>query len=157
MQQHNYGQTPENTDRRCYVCGEVGHLASKCKQTKKESSRPQNSTPPISKARGQGLKAVTSVKKPLDLLYSDTDSEGLNSSISTIRVEDKGSRPCKVTVQGVPAQGVIDSGADITIINADFFKNIAAATKLRKKAFKRRTKFHTHMIRSHSSWTATLI
>ena len=53
-------------------------------------------------------------------------------------MEDKGSRPRKVTVtvQGVPAQGVIDSGADITIINADLFKNIAAATKLRKKAFK---------------------
>ena len=124
------------------MCGEVGHLASKCKQTKKESSRPQNSTPPISKARGQGLKAVTSVEKPLDLLYPDTDSEGLNSSISTIPVEDKGSRPRKVTVtvQGVPAQGVIDSGADITIINADFFKNIAAATKLRKKAFKQADK-----------------
>ena len=134
MRQHNYGQTLENTDRRCYVCGEVGHLASKCKQAKKESSRPQNSTPPISKARGQGLKAVTSVEKPLDLLYPDTDSEGSNSSISTIRVEDKGSRPHKVTVtvQGALAQGVIDSGADITIINADLFKNIAAATKLRR-------------------------
>ena len=45
-------------------------------------------------------------------------------------------RKVTVTVQGVPARGVIDSGADITIINADLFKNIAAATELRKKAFK---------------------
>ena len=53
-------------------------------------------------------------------------------------IEDKGSRPRKVvvTIQGIPAQGVINSGADITIINADLFKNIAAAAKLRKKAFK---------------------
>ena len=34
-------QTPE---RRCYVCGEIGHLAIKCKQAKKKSLRPQNPT-----------------------------------------------------------------------------------------------------------------
>ena len=39
-------------------------------------------------------------------------------------------------MQGIPARGVIDSSADITIINAALFKNIAAAAKLRKKAFK---------------------
>jgi len=55
-----------------------------------------------------------------------------------VRIEDKGSRPRKVTmpIQGIPAQGVIDSGADITIINADLFKNIATAVELRKRAFK---------------------
>ena len=31
---------------------------------------------------------------------------------------------------------MIDSGTDITIINADLFKNIAATAKLQKKAFK---------------------
>ena len=72
------------------------------------------------------------------MLYSDTDNEGSDSSVGMVRIEDKGSKPRKVTVtiQGIPAQGVIDSGADITIINADLFKNIAAAAKLRKKAFK---------------------
>ena len=39
-----------------------------------------------------------------------------------------------MTIQGIPAQGVIYSFADIT--NANLFKNIAAAVKLRKKAFK---------------------
>ena len=80
------------------MCGEVGHLAIKCKQAKKESSRPQNPTPSTSKARGQGLKVGISIKKPLDLLNPDTDSEGSNSSVNTVCVEDKGSRPRKVTV-----------------------------------------------------------
>ena len=135
--QTNSTQITDTTDRHCYVCGEVGHLAMKCKQAKKESSRP-STTQAVPKAGTQGLKAVKSIKKPLDLLYSDSDSEHSDSSVSTVRVQDKGSRPRKVTVtvQGIPTKGVIDSGADITIINADLLKNIAAAAKLRKKAFK---------------------
>ena len=135
--QTNSTQITDTTDRRCYVCGEVGHLAMKCKQAKKKSSRP-STTQAVPKAGTQGLKAVKSIKKPLDFLYSDLDSENSDSSVSTVRVQDKGSRPRKVTVtlQGIPAKGVIDSGADITIINAGLFKNIAAAAKLRKKAFK---------------------
>jgi len=88
---------------------------------------PQNSKP-----GAKSLKAVKSVKMPLDLLFPDTDSESSNSSVSTVRIEDKGSKPHKltVTIQDVPAQGVLDSGADITIINGDPFKNIAAVAKL---------------------------
>ena len=116
----------------------------KCKQAKKESSRPPNTVQPAPKP-GQpapklgtkGIKTVKSIKKPLDFLYPDTNSETSDSSVGMVRIEDKDSRPSKVvvTIQGIPAQGVIDSGVDITIIN-DLFKNIAAAAKLRKKAFK---------------------
>ena len=72
--------------------------------------------------------------------YSDSDSKHSDSSVSTVHIEDMGSRPRKVTVtstvQGIPARGVIDSDADITIINADLYKNIEATAKLRKKAIK---------------------
>jgi len=104
-------------------------------QTVQKGSLHPNTTQVVPKVGTQGLKTVKSVKKPLDL---DSDSEHSDSSVSTVRVEDKGSRPRKVTVtvQGIPARGVIDSGADITIINADLFKHIAAAAKLRRKAFK---------------------
>ena len=69
------------------------------------------------------------------------DSKHSDSKHSdTVHIEDMGSRPRKVTVtstvQGIPARGVIDSDADITIINADLFKNIEATAKLRKKAIK---------------------
>ena len=63
---------------------------------------------------------------PLQYMYSsDSDEAG---EVQTVRVEDKGSRPQKalVDVQEVPAEGVIDSGADITIMGADLFKRVAA-------------------------------
>ena len=71
---------------------------------------------------------------PLSLLYSD--SEG---TVDTVRVSDKGSRPqyVNVEIQGVPTSGVIDTGADITIIGGGLFKKIATAARLRKKDFEK--------------------
>ena len=40
-----------------------------------------------------------------------------------------------IQVQGVPAFGVIDTGADITIMGGDLFKKVATAARLRKKDF----------------------
>ncbi len=62
-------------------------------------------------------------------------------------MEDKGSVPQKacVDIQGVPAEGVIDSGADITIMGGDLFKKVAAAARLRKSQLKKPDKVpHTY-------------
>ena len=48
-------------------------------------------------------------------------------------------------VQVVPANGVIDSGANITIIGGDLLKGVAAVARLKKKG---RTKSQGHMIRN---------
>jgi hypothetical protein len=55
-----------------------------------------------------------------------------------VRVEDKGSHPmcARVSIQGVPAYGIVDSGADITILGSELFKKVAAVAKLKKKDFK---------------------
>ena len=41
----------------------------------------------------------------------------IGGNVCTVRMEDKGNKSCIVTVyvHGVPARGIIDSGADITI------------------------------------------
>ena len=67
---------------------------------------------------------------PLDLLFS-SDSED-EEAIRQVVVTDKGSKTqhARVSVQGVPASGLIDTGADITIIGG-----VAAAAHLRKKNF----------------------
>ena len=54
--------------------------------------------------------------------------------MDTVRVSDKGNRPqyVNIQVQGVPTSGVIDTGADITIIGGDLFKKVATAARLRK-------------------------
>ena len=63
-----------------------------------------------------------------------------------VRVEDKGSKPQKrlVDIQGVPAEGVIDSGADITIMGADLFKRVAASAWLKKQLKKADKVPHTY-------------
>ena len=40
-------------------------------------------------------------------------------------------------VQGVPAQGIIDSGADITIISGELFKRVATVAHLKKRDLKK--------------------
>ena len=70
----------------------------------------------------------------LSCLYS---SEG-DDSVLLIRVEDQGSQFqwAKVSIQGFSTDGIIESGADITIMNGDLFKKIAAAAHLKKRDLK---------------------
>ena len=70
---------------------------------------------------------------PLLYLYS-SDLEG---QADTIRVNDEGSRPqyVNVEIQGVSTSGIIDTGADITIMGGELFKKVACTAKLRKKNF----------------------
>ena len=44
-----------------------------------------------------------------------------------------------MVIQGFPAEGIVDSGADITNMNGDLFKRVATAARL-KKNFKRADK-----------------
>ena len=49
------------------------------------------------------------------------------------RVRDKGSRQrcARVEVQGVEAWGVVDTGADITIMGGELFKKVATVARLK--------------------------
>ena len=42
-----------------------------------------------------------------------------------------------VDVHEVPARGIIDSGADVTIINGDLFQRVATIACLKKSTFKK--------------------
>jgi len=72
---------------------------------------------------------------PLDYLLSSSGSEG---DINAVRVLDNGSIPqlVSVDVEGVTAQGIVDTAADITIMGGTLFKKVAAVARLRKKSFK---------------------
>ena len=64
---------------------------------------------------------------PLDLL-SDSGSEGEASSVKSVEVVDQGSKSlcAQVKIAGVPVYGIINSGADITIIGGELFKRVAS-------------------------------
>ena len=55
-----------------------------------------------------------------------------------MKVNDEGSQTvcAKVEIAGVPAYGIIDSGADITILGGKLFKKVAAVARLKKKHLK---------------------
>ena len=48
--------------------------------------------------------------------------------------------PVKVQVQGVPAFGIIDTRADITVIGGKLFKRVATIARLKKRDLKRADK-----------------
>jgi len=120
--------------KKCFNCGGTDHLFRDCKEPKKESSgRLKGTVKPPTKAKM--IVSEDTKENPLNYLHS-SDSD--NSEVCLVRVPDKGSQPrcVGVEVQGVKARGVIDTGADISIMGGELFKRVAAVERLRKKDFK---------------------
>ena len=125
---------PQGEPRQCYICGAADHLARSCRKKKTESTgqtgRPTQHTE-------VGTRVIKSKEDPLDFLQSDSDGD--TGDIKSVRISDKGSKPREVVVdvQGVPSKGIIDTGADITIMGAELFKKVASVAQLKKSAFKK--------------------
>ena len=126
-------------DKKYYNCEKDGHLARNCPQRRRGSTN-KNSRPTYFKKVSATEERLGNMEAklvdPLDLLYSSFDEE---TDIQPIQVtdEDSQSQLAHVIVQGVPADGVIDTGVDITIIGRDLFTKVAAATRLSEKNFRK--------------------
>ena len=133
-----------------YNCGNLGHLACDChsRRTSESSGRtlynahredkiqvPRELALYSRRQNEQPLEADDSHEDPLTYLYSSDDSH----EVHQVRVSDRGSKPCRarVLVQDVPVEGVIDTGAVITIMEGNLFKKVASVGQLRKCDFKK--------------------
>jgi len=129
--------------RLCYNCGKPGHLAKDCRAPKTESqgrgSKKGLSASSSSKSTRQVMSTPTdpTLEDPTTYLQSDSDPE--MESVKLVRVRDEGSQPreAQVQLQGVSVWGIVDSGADITIIGKELFKTVATVNKLKKKGFQK--------------------
>ena len=104
----------------------MGHQKSECRRrhTKSEStgggaSNRQNPKPnyKVSTKQVKTENLPSGAKnEAMDYLYSTESDEEQDARL--IRVDDKGSSPqcARVLIQGVPADGIVDSGAEITRI-----------------------------------------
>ena len=134
--QQQQQQQPQEAGR-CYQCGRTGHYARDCKGRKSESTGKVQTQHRTGSKKVQSMATRQPKFTPQDFLLS-SESEGETSEVRAIWVQDKGSHSmcAHVEVQGVPAYGIIDSGADITIIGGSLFKKVATVAKLRKREFK---------------------
>ena len=139
--------------KRCYLCNSTEHLMKDCRARPTESSgnntprRPTNTRQgPSQRIKSTGVSVVSTdleidpstnsqCENLMDLLFSDSGSD---TEVNVVRVSDEGSKSqcAHVEVQGVPAYGIIDTAADITIIGGRLFKKIATTARLRKKDLK---------------------
>ena len=102
--------------KKCFLCKKPGHLMRDCRTKKPEntgSGRPTATKQVTINALPDG---GAERPNPYDLLFS-SDSED-EEAVRQIRVTDQGSKSqhARVIVHGVPADDVIDTGADITIM-----------------------------------------
>jgi len=83
------------------------------------------------KDASSSMKAIMLVEKsllsnPMDILFLDSDDR----TVGAVCVKDHGSqsRTVVVDIAGVFAQGLVDTGADITIMGPELFKKITSIT-----------------------------
>ena len=134
--------------RRCYNCDQLGHMSWDCPSRRTESTGRGTAA----RSREAGTKQVRTAGgrapsrgeeySPVGLgafsCLLSSDSEDEEDGVRLVRISDQGSEQqhADVLIEGVPAKGVIDSGAEITIMGGKLFARIAAVARLKKSRLK---------------------
>ena len=94
---------------------------------------------------GRGQAETPQQEHPHTFLLSDSEEE--DKTVSLVRVHGEGSKSqtALVEIDRVPAYGIVDTGADITIMGPELFKKVVMVAKLKKGSLRKQTWFCTHM------------
>lgn len=115
--------------RKCHYCKKAGHVIRDFRKKKSDDAR-RNQHPVTQQVTTKVADQPKESPDPYDLLFSSDSEDG--EAVKQIMVTDKGSRAqhARVSISGVPANGVINTGADITIIGGELFARVAVAARL---------------------------
>ena len=141
---------PAGSVKKCYLCGHIGHLACDCwsKQFESAGRLVEDRAKPYSAKQvqsGEECKLPPS-SGGVDL-FTFLELSSDEETVQQVRVTYQGgSAQCvRIQLQGVPVYGIIDSGADITIIEGELFRKVAIAAHLKKRDFRKADKIlHTY-------------
>ena len=129
--------------RRYYNCGDLGHVATNHRnrtmwESKGGARKDKTKTYGVCTTPQRGILQNTNPQdtNPYSFLFSSDDSNDEQCQQITVTDQESQSMCVPLQVEGVLAYGLIDTGADITIMGAQLFKKVAAVAKLRKKNFK---------------------
>ena len=124
-------------------CHKIGHCLAKDCWARQRAGNSSQTELRGKMASASATKQVKSSQKleselpnpgMLEMLFSSEEEESA-SNARLVRVRDRGSHPqcVRVKIHCVPVEGIIDSGADITIIGGGLFRKVAAVARLKKR------------------------
>lgn len=137
-----YGRGRNTGSRRCYSRGEPGHLSWDCPSKRQDGNSRPGTDPTRAQPNARQVQIMEREQPSMSpaltsLLLSSSDSES-GEGVRQIRVEDRGSQQqfADVVIEGVPARGVVDTGAEITIMGGQLLARVATVARLKKNHLK---------------------
>ena len=123
------GSDPSSDGKKCFRCKRTDHFMRDCPLKKSESSGSsrQTRTQQVStEDKPQSTLPGEEETQPLDLLFDSNEVEGVRQ----VKVMDTGSccQLARVNVHGMPAYGVVDTAADISIMGGKLFSSRSCST-----------------------------
>ena len=140
------GSCGATNQKRCYICNSPNHLANKCRASRTESIG-RSSRSPMQPATRQVIAQDSTTEGDAEDIFNILLSDSEDDTVWQIKIADQGSeaRSIRLEIQGVPARGIIDTAADITIMGGKLFKEVASVARLRKRDFRPAEKIpHTY-------------